>query len=60
MLGKPFHLSSFARILFGGLKDVKNASIEEQQNATLSDLKAAGVHFIRTGIGPDDKGFDFV
>ena len=81
MLGKPFHLSSFARILFGvvflspglaqaedvivgvnlgGLKDVKNASLEEQQNATLSDLKAAGVHFIRTGIGPDDKGFDFV
>ena len=28
----------------------------EQQNAVLAELHTAGVHFIRTGITPDDKG----
>ena len=32
----------------------------EQQTALLNDLKAAGIHVIRTGIGADDKGLDFV
>jgi hypothetical protein len=31
----------------------------EQQNAILAELHGAGVHFIRTGITPDDKGVDF-
>lgn len=31
----------------------------EQQNTILADLHVAGVHFIRTGITPDDKGVDF-
>jgi hypothetical protein len=31
----------------------------EQQNAILSELHAAGVHAIRTGISPDDNGVDF-
>lgn len=31
----------------------------EQQNAILSELHAAGVHYIRTGLTPDDKGVDF-
>ena len=44
----------------GGLKDIKNATVEEQQDATLGDLKAAGVRVIRTGIGPDDRALDFV
>lgn len=30
-----------------------------QQNALLSELNAAGVHDIRSGITPDDKGVDF-
>jgi hypothetical protein len=30
-----------------------------QQNGLLAALHAAGVHFIRTGITPDDKGVDF-
>jgi hypothetical protein len=30
----------------------------EQQNAVLAELHTAGVHFIRTGITPDDKGVD--
>jgi hypothetical protein len=32
----------------------------EQQTSLLHDLKAAGVHVIRAGIGPDDKGVDLV
>jgi hypothetical protein len=32
----------------------------EQQTVLMNDLKAAGVRVIRTGIGPDDKGLDFV
>jgi len=31
----------------------------DQQNAILSELHDAGVHFIRAGITPDDKGIDF-
>jgi hypothetical protein len=31
----------------------------EQQNAIFAELHAAGVHFIRAGITPDDKGVDF-
>jgi hypothetical protein len=31
----------------------------EQQNVILSELHAAGVHYIRTGLSPDDKGVDF-
>ena len=31
----------------------------EQQNVILAQLHAAGIHFIRTGITPDDKGVDF-
>jgi len=31
----------------------------EQQNIILAELHVAGVHFIRTGITPDDKGVDF-
>jgi hypothetical protein len=31
----------------------------DQQNTILAELHAAGVHFIRTGITPDDKGVDF-
>ena len=31
----------------------------DAQNATLSNLKTAGVTVIRTGIAPDDKGIDF-
>lgn len=31
----------------------------QQQNTLLAQLHAAGVHFIRTGITPDDKGVDF-
>jgi hypothetical protein len=31
----------------------------EQQNANLANLHAAGVHYIRAGITPDDKGVDF-
>jgi hypothetical protein len=30
----------------------------DQQNAILGELHAAGVHVIRTGITPDDKGVD--
>jgi hypothetical protein len=30
----------------------------EQQNAVLAELHTSGVHFIRTGITPDDKGVD--
>jgi hypothetical protein len=37
----------------------QNMSVE-QQNAMLRDLKAAGVHVIRTGIATDDKSLDFV
>jgi hypothetical protein len=32
----------------------------DQQNAILSELNSAGVHAIRAGITPDDKGVDFV
>lgn len=32
----------------------------EQQTTLLNDLKAAGVHVIRAGIGADDKGLDLV
>ena len=32
----------------------------EQQTILLNDLKAAGVHVIRAGIGADDKGLDLV
>jgi len=32
----------------------------EHQTALLDDLKAAGVHVIRAGIGADDKGVDLV
>lgn len=38
----------------------KDSSVEERQNATLRDLKAAGVRVIRNGIGADDKGLDYV
>jgi hypothetical protein len=31
----------------------------EQQNTILAELHTAGVHFIRAGITPDDKGVDF-
>src|ERR1700674_4354764 len=31
----------------------------EQQNAILAQLHAAGIHYIRSGILPDDKGVDF-
>jgi hypothetical protein len=31
----------------------------EQQNAILAKLHAAGIHYIRAGITPDDKGVDF-
>jgi hypothetical protein len=31
----------------------------DQQNILLSQLHAAGVHYIRAGITPDDKGIDF-
>jgi hypothetical protein len=31
----------------------------DQQNATLNDLHNSGIHFIRAGITPDDKGIDF-
>jgi hypothetical protein len=31
----------------------------EQQNAILAELHAAGVHYVRTGLTPDDKGIDF-
>jgi hypothetical protein len=31
----------------------------EQQNAILAELHAAGIHYIRAGIAPDDKGVDF-
>jgi hypothetical protein len=31
----------------------------EQQNAILAELHAAGIHYIRAGITPDDKGVDF-
>jgi hypothetical protein len=31
----------------------------QQQNIILSELHAAGVHSIRSGITPDDKGVDF-
>lgn len=31
----------------------------DQQNTILTELKTAGVHFIHTGITPDDKGIDF-
>lgn len=30
----------------------------DQQNTILTELQTAGVHFIRTGITPDDKGVD--
>jgi hypothetical protein len=30
----------------------------EQQNAILAELHAAGIHYIRAGITPDDKGID--
>ena len=30
-----------------------------QQNAILAELLAAGIHYIRAGIAPDDKGVDF-
>ena len=33
---------------------------EAQQDAILGELKAAGVHAIRTGITPDEAGVDFV
>jgi hypothetical protein len=31
----------------------------EQQNAILAELRAVGIHHIRAGITPDDKGIDF-
>src|SRR5579872_7085156 len=31
----------------------------DQQNAILAQLHAANVHFIRSGITPDEKGIDF-
>ena len=31
----------------------------EQQNAILAQLHAAGIHYIRSGILPDEKGVDF-
>ena len=31
----------------------------EQQNAILTQLHAAGIHYIRSGILPDEKGVDF-
>jgi hypothetical protein len=31
----------------------------EQQNAILAELHAAGIHYIRAGIAPDEKGVDF-
>lgn len=31
----------------------------EQQNAIFAQLHAAGIHYIRSGILPDDKGVDF-
>ncbi len=31
----------------------------EQQNAVLAQLRAAGVHYIRSGILPDENGVDF-
>ena len=31
----------------------------EQQNTILAQLHAAGIHYIRSGILPDDKGVDF-
>src|SRR5215471_7282211 len=31
----------------------------DQQNTILAELQTARVHFIRTGITPDDKGVDF-
>ena len=30
----------------------------EQQNAILAELHTAGIHYIRAGITPDDKGID--
>jgi hypothetical protein len=40
------------------LKNPKDTRVE-QEIATLSDLKAAGVRFIRTGIAPTDEGVEF-
>jgi hypothetical protein len=31
----------------------------EQQSTLLAELHAAGIHYIRAGITPDDKGIDF-
>src|ERR1700730_5918798 len=31
----------------------------EQQNAILAELHAAGIHYIRAGLTPDEKGIDF-
>jgi hypothetical protein len=41
------------------LKNPKDPRVD-QENATLADLKAAGVRVIRSGIAPDDKGVDYV
>ena len=52
-----------ARAAAPELVDGVNASMGslsvEQQNAILAELHTAGVHYIRAGITPDDKGVDF-
>jgi hypothetical protein len=44
--------------LVPGVNASMNSLSVEQQNAILAELHAAGIHYIRAGITPDDKGID--
>lgn len=55
---EPMDAQGKANFVAGVNASMGSQSIE-QQNAILAELHAAGVHFIRTGITPDDKGVDF-
>jgi hypothetical protein len=45
-------------LVFGVNASMGSLSVE-QRNAILAELHAAGVHYIRAGIAPDEKGVDF-
>ena len=51
-------LAQTADVLVGVNASVGSLSVD-QQNAILAQLHGANVHFIRSGITPDEKGIDF-
>jgi hypothetical protein len=57
-LGSPPTQSQTQDLVLGVNASMGSLSVE-QQNAILAELHAAGIHYIRAGIAPDDKGVDF-